>query len=181
MFCNIEEKGIYYIENFMIFFQKVLTICREENKSDLIFVICLFIFYSFIFFLYYFFILSILKNLYPEYYFFTGSIRETFMEIISLFNNKIFQGYFFAKGQDYKILVIKFILDIIGKSLIIVGFLIYLEIIELNFCGFNYNLRKNIIDRGMKDIEEINVDEEQNEYLIDNNSNKASELSIKKK
>ena len=31
----------------------------------------------------------------------------------------------------------------------------------------------------MKDIQEINEDEDQNEYLIDNNSNKASELSIK--
>ena len=48
----------------------------------------------------------------------------------------------------------------------------------MNFCGFNYNLRKNIIDRGIKDIQEINEDEEQNEYLIDNNSNKSLELLI---
>ena len=179
IFCVKEEDGTYYIENFMIFFEKLLEICRDENKFDLIFMICLICLLSLIVFLYNFFVLSTLKNLYPEYYFFTTSIRETLIEIMVLFQNKISQGYFFAKKEDdYKISFIQFILDIIGNLLIIVGFLIYLEIIELNFCGFNYNLRKNIIDRGIKDIQEINEDEEQNEYLIDNNSNKSLELLI---
>jgi len=178
--CDKEEKGNYYIENFNIFFEKLLKICRDENKFDIIFLICFIIFYSFILFLHRFFALSILKNLYPEYYFFTDSIRETFIKIILLFHNKIFRGYYFSKGQDYKILVTKFILNSIGNCLIIFGFLIYLEIIELNFYGFNYNLRKNIIQRSMKDIQEIiDDDEEQNEFLINNNSNKSSELSIK--
>ena len=180
-FCDKEEEGFYYFENFKIFYEKLLIIFRDEKKFDLIFVICVICFHSFILFLYNFFFLSTLKNLYLEYYFFTTPIIETLRKIIILFHNKIFLGYFFAeKEEDFKILVIHFILDIIGNSLIIVGFLIYLEIIELNFCGLNYNLRKNIIDRGMKDIQEINDDEEQTEYLIDdNNSNKASELSIK--
>ena len=105
------------------------------------------------------------------------------LKIILLFHNKIFEGYFFVKeGEDYKIFLKNFILGIIENCLIIIGFLIYLEIIELNFCGLNYNLRKNIIDRAMKDIEEVYNDEEQNEYLIDNNkSNKVSELSITNK
>ena len=30
----------------------------------------------------------------------------------------------------------------------IIGLIIYLEMIELNFCGLNYNLKKNIIIRG---------------------------------
>ena len=181
MLCNKEQEGNYYIENFKIFFEKLLEICRDENKSDLIFLICLIIFFSFFSFLHNFLSLSILKNLYPEYFFFTDPIGETIMKIIDLFYNKIFVDYFFVEEeQDYKIPLIKFILDIIGNSLVIVGFLIYLEIIELNFYGFNYNLRKNIIDRGMKDIEEVNDDEDQNESLIDNNnSNRVSELSIK--
>ena len=181
IFCNKEEKGKYYIEDFKIFFEKFVALCRDGNKSDLIFIICLIILSSFMLFLHNFLALSILKNLYPEYYFFTDPIGDTFMKIINLFHNKIFEDYFFAEeGEDYKIPLIKFILDIIGNSLVIVGFLIYLEIIELNFYGFNYNLRKNIIERSMKDIQEINDDdEEQNEYLINNNFNKSSELSIK--
>ena len=181
IFCKIYDGRYYYFDNFMIFFEKLLIVCRDENKFNIIFVICFLIFYSFILFLYNFFAFSILKNLYPEYYYFTDPIIETLTEIIFLFHNRIFKGYFFAKeGDDYSISLIIFILNIIANCLIIVGFLIYIEIIELNFCGFNYNLRKNIRDRCIKDIQEIDDDSEQGEYLIDdNNSNKTSELSIK--
>ena len=33
----------------------------------------------------------------------------------------------------------------------LIGFIIYLEIIELNFCKLNYNLRKYIIERSIED------------------------------
>ena len=39
-------------------------------------------------------------------------------------------------------------IDIVSDIIAFFGFLIYLEIIELNFCKLNYNLRKNIINRG---------------------------------
>ena len=42
----------------------------------------------------------------------------------------------------------KFLLDISGDVFSIFGFLIYLEMIELNFCGLNFNLEQNIINRG---------------------------------
>ena len=37
--------------------------------------------------------------------------------------------------------------------------MIYLEIIELNFCNLNYNLRKYINKRSVEDIYEDNIDE----------------------
>ena len=180
IFCNKQYERYYYFENFMIFFQDLLIIFKDENKFNIIYMIGFIIFYSFILFLNNFFAFSVLKNLYPEHFFFTEPIIETIIKIILLFHNRIINCYFFAKeGDDYKKQIITFFLDIIGNCLIIVGFLIYLEIIELNFCGFNYNLRKNIKDRAMKDIQENDDDSEQDEYLIDdNNSNKTSELSI---
>ena len=45
----------------------------------------------------------------------------------------------------------KFLLDISGDVASILGFLIYLEIIELNFCDLNFNLKKNIISRSESD------------------------------
>ena len=53
-------------------------------------------------------------------------------------------------------------------------FLIYTEIVELNFCKFNYNLRKNIILRGILD--------DSNQYKLDSytlNSEKEEEESEK--
>ena len=47
----------------------------------------------------------------------------------------------------------KFLLDTSGDIASILGFLIYLEIIELNFCGLNFNLKKNIISRSEDDYQ----------------------------
>ena len=65
-------------------------------------------------------------------------------------------------NNDNKYLKYKMYLEIISDILNILTFLIYTEIIELNFCKFNYNLRKNIILRGIVD--------DSNQSDIDNNS-----------
>ena len=123
-------------------------------------------------------ILSILKNLYPEFYFFSIPIVQIFYQIYSAFSSKILNGYYFAEGENYKLPFIIFIINIVQNFLAIIGCLIYLEIIELNFCGFNFNLRKNIMKRSDEDAEDINIDIDRNEGLIDDEiSHKMSELS----
>ena len=68
-------------------------------------------------------------------------IEKTFLLI---FTSIFFSDQLFTKENQLK----KFLLDESGDVASIIGFLIYLEMIELNFCGFNYNLKKNIINRG---------------------------------
>ena len=68
-------------------------------------------------------------------------IEKTFLLI---FTAIFFNDELFSKEKQLH----KFLLDVSGDIASIIGFLIYLEIIELNFCGLNYNLKKNIIDRG---------------------------------
>ena len=55
------------------------------------------------------------------------------------------------------------------------GFLIYLEMIELNFCGFNYNLKKNIINRG---IDEYKLSLSINDQLREDRLSSLSFISI---
>jgi len=177
--CNIQKDNNYYFENISIFFEKISMIFRE-NKPDFIFIICLLIFEIIFAILYVLFFLSILKNLYPEHYYLSISIISILLESFNIFENRICKGYYFAKNEkDNELYFKRFLLNFIGYCLTIIGFLIYLEIIELNFCGFNYNLRKKIIERSVEDmIQEINYDDEQNESLIDDkNPNKISELS----
>ena len=69
-------------------------------------------------------------------------IEKTFALIITAI---FFLDQLFTKENQLK----KFLLDESGDIASIMGFLIYLEMIELNFCGFNYNLKKNIINRGI--------------------------------
>ena len=71
-------------------------------------------------------------------------IEKTFMVIYTT----IFHIKLLLEGEEK---INKFLLDISGDIASIIGFLIYLEIIELNFCKLNYNLKKNIISRGEND------------------------------
>ena len=63
----------------------------------------------------------------------------------------IFIGEFFIP-----IIRLNFTSKLLYYGLSIISGLIYLEIIELNFLGLNINLKKNIIERGIKENNDIN-------------------------
>ena len=50
----------------------------------------------------------------------------------------------------------------------------YLEIIELNFFGFNDNLRKNIINRCREDFKQYNIAASENEIESEESSSSVS-------
>ena len=181
-FCSILDKqGNYYLDNILLFFKRV-SLIYEDNEDDLIYATLIIFIDMILNSLYVFFFLSILNNLTPVHFFFIGSITGIIIEVIKIFKSKIFNGYYFVKeGEDIKIPVLKFLFDIIGNFLAFIGFLVYLEIIELNFCGFNYNLRRKIIERSIEDsIQKITINEDQNESLIDDGTpNIILELSDK--
>ena len=87
----------------------------------------------------------------------------------------IFTGIFFRDELfKEKNQLEKFLLDVSGDIISIIGFLIYLEIIELNFCKLDYNLKKNISERSDYDYRfslGINSTNDNNE----NNNNKLRE------
>ena len=64
-------------------------------------------------------------------------------------------------------------MDISGDTFCIIGLLIYFEIIELNFCELNYDLKMNIAKRGFSEgfsflnttEEDENNKEEENEII----------------
>ena len=68
----------------------------------------------------------------------------------------------------------KFLLDVSGDIISIFGFLIYLEIIELNFCKLNYNLKKNISARSEHDYRFSLGIENESEKIKDDTSSLAS-------
>lgn len=47
--------------------------------------------------------------------------------------------------------LVKFIVEYIAEMLAILGYMIYLEIIELRFCGLDSDIKKHIIDRSIRD------------------------------
>ena len=99
------------------------------------------------FFLHKFFYTLIIKRYTPIHVIFSFPI-QFFIEktFLLIFTAIFFINHLFAKENQLK----KFLLDESGDIASIIGFLIYLEMIELNFWGFNYNLKKNIINYNLK-------------------------------
>ena len=127
-FCRIERNNKYYFDNFLIFFQDLW-----ENEKK--WINCLFILIKiFLLFLSNLFMVLIIKNLSPEYLIFSKDIIYFIIELTS-FIFSIFDRI------DYSIF------NLLTELFAILGVFIYLEIIELNFCGLNFYLRKNIIRR----------------------------------
>ena len=85
---------------------------------------------------------------------------------------------FLMNIPDDKLFIIHFILAEIPEILVTLGYMVFLEIIELNFCGLNKNLRTTIIEKGEDEFKilsnslgkrEISIDIDDDYYYNDTN------------
>ena len=150
----VNNENQTYIDNLKIYFKDNWENSDADTKRDEILIN---FFQTFSYSLFKYFTYKIIENLSPFFRIFSASIYYFFQRMIFFIinSNKII-------NNDNKYLKYKMYLEIISDILNILTFLIYTEIIELNFCKFNYNLRKNIILRGIVD--------DSNQSDIDNNS-----------
>jgi len=151
--CNVEyENNIYYdnIQNYFESWQNMLV--RG--------IIILLGIVTFFFHKYYYTL--IIKAYTPIHVIFSFPwqffIEKTFLLI---FTSIFFRDDLFTQEKQLE----KFLLDISGDVFSIIGFFIYLEMIELNFCKLDYNLKKNIIERGEKEYKEYHSSSEINEKI----------------
>ncbi len=77
----------------------------------------------------------------------------------------------------------KLILDYSSDIVSIIGYLIYLEIIELHFCKFDYNIRRNIVYRCLSKSNktELNTSIKSEESENENEKNSFSEKEEEEK
>ena len=123
----------------------------------------------------------VIKNLTPVHLIFSFPLYYIIVKICTIIKTLIITKGHFYNNNPIHYITEKFTLDFIGDILSTLGFLVYLEIIELNFNGLNINLRRKIMQRGIKEIEELDSiidrsdtfnDENQNEEEgIENNEN----------
>mgnify|MGYP006873076950 CR=1 FL=1 len=139
--CYLEKDDKKYFENFSIFF-------NDFSSSKLIF--SFLIIFNIIFgFLKSLFYIIIIKYLTPFHAIVLPSLYYVSLFVILCINTLINKK---EKNSVEKIEAYSAVCDFIADLLTIFGTSIYSEIIELNFCKFNYNLRRNIIKRGNIDF-----------------------------
>ena len=167
-FCKVNktEASNTYYDSFNIYFH------TTNEPKEIIFEIIVEILAAICFFFYKYYSMMIIKFLSPAHLIFLIPFyylsRKIILLIRSLFiyilNDKNEITIFRLSFMPY--LQSKFVLDIIGDIFSFIVFLIYLEIIELNFYDLNYNLRRKIIWRSSEDLKEANEIELNNRFSI---------------
>ena len=112
----------------------------------------------------------IIRNLSPIYVIFLQPLYFVSYKIIliiaTLISNHSFFIYDYVKVENNNDMIKRFVLDISGDVLCCIAFIIYLEIIEIKFCKCNYNLKKNISERGDLEIRDSSINKD---FLINDN------------
>ena len=158
-----------YLDNFGIYFKTF----KNSDALEIFKEIIIILFAGTTYFYYKYFCLMIIKFLSPIHYIFSNEIYFSFKKIALPIYTLINEKSFFIK-EPIKYILPKFILDTSGDFLSLIGFLVFLELIELNFCDFNINLRRKIMDRS--EIESISLlddyfDDDDDVDNDDNNDN----------
>jgi hypothetical protein len=156
-----DTKNDLYIENFFIFFnifQSIETVGGKIIEIALILIRVLFNFCSL------YFDMLVIKNLTPMHFMFGSFIYVSLTNLTQIVIIKINENKNKKEVDDYQPKIE--LLNVLAYFCTFIGFMIYLEIIELNFCNFNFNLKKAIIKRGKNEdytiltyYEDINKDD----------------------
>ena len=143
-FCTVvDNNGDRYIENYKIYFTGSIL-------KDLLYTLLGAVAYD----IYILFVFQIVKYLDPIY--------KSFSAPLTFFTQKLILMYQINDNEPLKYINESYFIDLASDTAAIIGFLIYLEIIELNFFGLNKYLRKNIILRGNNDIKDNDIIRESN-------------------
>ena len=158
-----------YIENINIFFEDF----SSYGLKDIIIEIIIFFFGMIFYYGSLYFEMLVINSLTPMHFMFSSLIYLFVIElgdlirIIKKKNSDINNEDEAINKESIEYLYSINLFNISAYICSLIGFMIYLEIIELNFCKLNYNLRKYINERSIKDT----YDDDANESIIDDGDN----------
>ena len=152
--CKVSENNSTnnYIDSFSIY-HNIFQGYSNGDSSQIKFEIMVIIFGVITFVISKYSFLLAIRGLNPVLFAFSFPILFLFRKISLIINTLIISKSFYIKDVT-GIKKLKFSFDMIGDILYLISFLIYAEILELNFCGFSYNTSKNIRNRVLDDINE---------------------------
>ena len=109
----------------------------------------------------------IIKYLSPVYITFLTPVYYFLVKVIVIIYNLIFyEREKFLKDKSIVYIKENFFLDVSGDIFCLIGFLVYLEILELNCLDLSYNSRKKIDERSR--TESMALSSEEGDGIINN-------------
>ena len=168
---NLSNSTDYYFESFSIYYEtlsnpKYFNIEDVNKTKEIIYEIIVNFFGVITNFCYFFYYILIIKDLTPVYIIFSNLLYYFCIQVIILIYSAFGKNSIFnVDNSTWK--TIKHCIDIIGDFIALIGFVIYLELVEIKILGLNYNLKKNIRKRSIADFSNINIvnDDEQSQEI----------------
>ena len=155
------EHQFAYLDNFFVFFDSLGSKYRENKKDFFLEILLIYPLYSFVGFMKYFCETMIIYHLNPYYVQISNNIFYSITIIIRLV-------YYPTSIRIYLRLLAEFIASIAN--------LFFLEILEFNCCGLNFDTRRNIEKRSQNEsIKDILKYDDNNS----NNSDNQTDIDIK--
>ena len=148
---NNNNREDSYLDNFFIYFKILNNSIKIGRYYEVIIEVFISFFGVLAYTFYIYFYLAMVKSLSSIHTIFCNCIIAFSIRVISLLLSLIISD---SSSDDQNTFNIFFILISISDFVNFFGICIYTEIIELHFCNFQYNLRRNIIKRSE---EEINI------------------------
>ena len=145
------------IDNFISYFNELKTHTTWEIVRDVLIISPIYLFSQF---MQMYFEILVIYYLNPIYTLMSNNIYFGISRLIYfLFNINM---------EDFPTFIISEIAEIVA----ITGYIINLEILELNFCGLSDNIRKNIMDKAQQEFLDLNADN--NKKYLDVNENEGN-------
>ena len=163
-FCKVKYNNNKYLDNFFSYFT------NNENfkiETELLTIIL----GAFSFFFHKYFYIRTIEHLTPVHIIFSFPIYYILNKSYLILINFIKSNQFYIK--DMKNAKEILILDYISDGISIILYLIYLEIIEFHCFGYDFNLRRNILERG-----ELDMDNAELSRTIKNSSDFSIEKTL---
>ena len=173
--CKVEYSKKRYFDNFKAVHHTL------ENKEDVWIIILKTILGIIFFYFNKYFSMLIIKYFTPVHLIFSFPVYYFIQKIVLIINTLIQEKTLFSANR-INFIEAKFSLDILGDIFSSFGFLIYLEIIELNFCELNYNLRRKISERADNEkLGYLGIEDEDEDDDEDENQNQNEMKNVTKK
>ena len=143
-FCKVKYNGYRYIENFAAYFSGSGDYIIWQEVLSVILGVIFFFFYK-----YYCF--RTIEHLTPVHIIFSFPIYYMLNKFYLLLINYIYTGSPYIKQMKKAVCIL--CLDFCSDFISFFGYIIYLEIIELHFCGYDFYIRRHILERCILDGE----------------------------
>lgn len=175
-FCKVQYHNKIYFENLAAYFTFYIEEEDEKKKNNIYLEMLSVVIGVAAFIGYWINIMKIIEFLSPVHIIFATPIyylfNKTYLIIFNLIltdNHEAIRHDMVADEEDNRYVIFRITLDYISDFFSVLGFLVYLEIIELNFCGLDYNLKRKILDRGLIDVSKADFNKS-----FDTNSDSAN-------